>query len=97
MENLFQFCKFLFPQLSINYYTAREYNEFDDEKTIVEIIQSHLDQSFSKDNFEDWRIADEEVYKINSKIDKFLRMFYLHTKMNGGLRAHKLDYWKNMI
>lgn len=83
MQNLFQF--------------AHEYNEFDEERTIIDIIEEHLDKDFSKSTFADWRLIEEEVFQINQHIDQFLRMFYMHTKVHGGLRPHKLDYWKNVV
>ena len=76
---------------------SESYNEFYDNLTIVDIIQNHLNSHFPNSSFEDKRIADEEVFKINEHIDQFLRMFYNHTKVHGGLRPHKLDYCKNII
>jgi hypothetical protein len=34
---------------------------------------------------------------IKDQVDEFLRSFYTSTESKGGLRAHKLDYWKNVV
>lgn len=78
MNNLFEF--------------ARTYNELDHDKTIIEIIQAHLDTQYPQNSLSDRNAWEVEVY-----IDKFLHLFYQHTKMQGGLRPHKLDYWKNVL
>jgi len=71
---------------------ANEY-QFKNDKTILDIISSHL----SKNQYDDGVLLQNEMDGIKDQVDEFLRSFYTSTESKGGLRAHKLDYWKNVV
>jgi hypothetical protein len=73
---------------------ADEYDKFANDSTITDIIDDHLAQPFDKSTVDAWKSNEMEVYEINQKIDEFLKMFYIHSKIHGGLRDSKDDYFK---
>ena len=73
---------------------ANEYDEFDGDKTILDIIEDFLSEPFENGSIESYKQGQMEVYEINSLIDRFLKLFYSNCKLNGHLRDTKDDYFK---